>query len=62
MGQLANLVRAFAAADVQHRILALFDNDTAAKLRSAISFWIVFPRIFRFAVTRTSLWHRTTQR
>ena len=31
VGQLANLVRAFAAADVQHRILALFDNDTAAK-------------------------------
>ena len=34
-GELANLVRAFAAADVKHRILALFDNDTAA--RSAIS-------------------------
>ena len=31
VGQLANLVRAFAAADVRHRILALFDNDTAAK-------------------------------
>ena len=31
VGELANLVRAFAAADVQHRILALFDNDTAAK-------------------------------
>ena len=30
-GELANLVRAFAAADVRHRILALFDNDTAAK-------------------------------
>ena len=30
-GELANLVRAFAAADVKHRILALFDNDTAAK-------------------------------
>ena len=29
-GELANLVRAFAAADVRHRILALFDNDTAA--------------------------------
>ena len=34
-GELANLVRAFAAADVKHRILALFDNDTAAK--SALS-------------------------
>ncbi len=34
-GELANLVRAFAAAGVQHRILALFDNDTAAK--SALS-------------------------
>ena len=31
VGELANLVRAFAAADVRHRILALFDNDTAAK-------------------------------
>lgn len=30
-GELANLVRAFAAADVRHRIIALFDNDTAAK-------------------------------
>ena len=30
-GELANLVRAFAAADVKHRILALFDNDTAAR-------------------------------
>ena len=30
-GELSNLVRAFAAADVRHRILALFDNDTAAK-------------------------------
>ncbi len=30
-GELANLVRAFVAADVRHRILALFDNDTAAK-------------------------------
>ena len=30
-GELANLVRAFTAADVRHRILALFDNDTAAK-------------------------------
>ena len=30
-GVLANLVRAFAAASVEHRILALFDNDTAAK-------------------------------
>ena len=30
-GELANLVRAFVAADVKHRILALFDNDTAAK-------------------------------
>ena len=30
-GELANLVRAFAAAGVRHRILALFDNDTAAK-------------------------------
>ena len=27
VGELANLVRAFAAADVRHRILALFDND-----------------------------------
>ena len=35
VGELANLVRAFAAADVRHRILALFDNDTAAK--SALS-------------------------
>ena len=34
-GQLANLVRSFAAADVRHRILALFDNDTAA--RAALS-------------------------
>ena len=31
VGHLANLVRGFAAADVRHRILALFDNDTAAK-------------------------------
>ena len=31
VGELAKLVRAFAAADVRHRILALFDNDTAAK-------------------------------
>ena len=31
VGELANLVRAFAAADVRHRMLALFDNDTAAK-------------------------------
>ena len=30
-GVLANLVRAFAAASVEHRILALFDNDAAAK-------------------------------
>lgn len=30
-GELANLLRAFVAADVRHRILALFDNDTAAK-------------------------------
>ena len=30
-GHLANLVRAFAGASVRHRILALFDNDTAAK-------------------------------
>lgn len=30
-GELANLVRAFAAADVRHRILALFDNDTGAE-------------------------------
>ena len=30
-GELANLVRAFVAADVKHRILAIFDNDTAAK-------------------------------
>ena len=30
VGELAKLVRAFAAADVRHRILALFDNDTAA--------------------------------
>ena len=35
VGELANLVRAFAAADVKHRILALFDNDTAA--RSALT-------------------------
>ena len=31
VGELAKLVRAFVAADVRHRILALFDNDTAAK-------------------------------
>lgn len=30
-GQLVNLVRAFAASDVRHRILAIFDNDTGAK-------------------------------
>ena len=30
-GELANLVRAFVGADVRHRILALFDNDTAAR-------------------------------
>lgn len=30
-GVLANLVRAFAAASVEHRILALFDNDASAK-------------------------------
>lgn len=35
VGELANLVRAFAAADVRHRVLALFDNDTAA--RAALS-------------------------
>ena len=29
-GELAGLVRAFAAAGVRHRIIALFDNDTAA--------------------------------
>ena len=29
--QLSNLVRAFAAADIKHRVIALFDNDTAAK-------------------------------
>ena len=34
-GELANLVRAFAAADVRHRIIALFDNDTG--VRSALS-------------------------
>ena len=34
-GELAKLVRAFAAADVRHRIIALFDNDTAA--RAAVS-------------------------
>ena len=34
-GELANLVRAFVAADVKHRILALFDNDTAG--RSALA-------------------------
>ena len=34
-GELANLVRAFAAAGVRHRILALFDNDTGA--RAALS-------------------------
>ena len=31
VGPLANLVRAFAGANVSHRILALFDNDTAAR-------------------------------
>ena len=31
VGEFANLVRAFAAADVRHRIIALFDNDSAAK-------------------------------
>ena len=31
VGELKNLVQAFAAADVRHRMLALFDNDTAAK-------------------------------
>ncbi|MCY3543770.1 MAG: HEPN/Toprim-associated domain-containing protein [Chloroflexi bacterium] len=31
VGALANLVRAFAAASVEHRILALFDNDAAAR-------------------------------
>lgn len=31
IGELANLVRALASANVRHRILALFDNDTAAK-------------------------------
>ena len=30
-GQLANLVRAFAALDVRQRIIAVFDNDTAAR-------------------------------
>ena len=30
-GELVNLVRALASANVRHRILALFDNDTAAK-------------------------------
>ena len=29
--QLSNLVRALAAADIKHRVIALFDNDTAAK-------------------------------
>ena len=31
VGNLANLVRAFTGASVRHRILALFDNDTASK-------------------------------
>lgn len=31
VGNLANLVRAFAGASVRHRVLALFDNDTASK-------------------------------
>ena len=31
VGELANRIRAFAAADVRHRSLALFDNDTAAR-------------------------------
>ena len=30
-GQLSHLVRALAAADIRHRVIALFDNDTAAK-------------------------------
>ena len=30
-GELVNLLRAFAAAGIRHRILALFDNDSAAK-------------------------------
>ena len=30
-GQLVKILRSFAAADIRHRILALFDNDTAAK-------------------------------
>ena len=30
-GRLVSLVRAFAAADVRHRILAMFDNDTGAR-------------------------------
>lgn len=34
-GPLAHLVRAFAAADVRHRVVALFDNDTAG--RSAVN-------------------------
>ena len=29
--QLSNLVRALAAADIKHRVIALFDNDTAAR-------------------------------
>jgi len=34
-GELANLVRAFASSKIQHRIIAIFDNDTAA--RAAVS-------------------------
>ena len=31
VGALANLIRSFVAAEIQHRIVAVFDNDTAAR-------------------------------
>ena len=50
VGPLTNLVRAFAGASVKHRILALFDNDTAAKeaLRNIDSSILPENIIFRF--------------
>ena len=43
-GELANLVRAFAAAGVRHRILALFDNDAAAKDALSTLDWSGLPK------------------
>ena len=60
-GELANLVRAFAAADVRHRIIALFDNDTGADAAISNLPLDSLPKKSRFAITLTFLWRRTIQ-